>query len=459
MELILYYVLGLPFLAAVLVKLLPKKISLLTGLLATGINFILLVFMGIFYSGGNFYPEISIYGINFFCDKLSFIFAAVSLFCALMIYLYSLGYFSESTPEDKNRFSFWGLIFIGSMLGVLFSDNLISLYLFWELAGLCSWRLIGFYREKQHLFNADKALMITGGGAGIMLLSLMLIYLQTGSINISELSGTTVTQTVFILFFVGVITKSATLPFHSWLPAASVAPTPVTAFLHAAVLVKIGLYGIARIFGTTLAVSGSIVWAGYLALLSSFVAGFIAFRENDIKKILAYSTVSQLGFMLAGFLAFNIISFLGTLVFYTAHAVGKGCLFMCAGIIEKLTGTRDIRKMNGLMKKIPMVSFSYLICMLSVMGLPPVLGFWGKFGIITGMVSTGKVIFGFFAILTSILTLFYLLRSFKYVFMGRAEEKTYCLKNGNPMVISVVIMAFLSLLLGLLLPLIKGGLN
>ncbi|MCD6221290.1 NADH-quinone oxidoreductase subunit L [bacterium] len=448
----------LPFIGALGIKTLFKKKPVETSLLFTLLQFISLIFV---WNSLKNSDVISFKcGINFFCDSLSFIFAITSVLVGIFIFLYSINYFSDESIEQKNVFSFWSLIFLGSMIGVLFSDNLISMYLFWELAALCSWRLIGFYRKDEDLVKADKAFMITSGGAGIMLLSIGMIYIRTGTLNLSGMTGISVSPIIFFLFFIGVITKSATFPFHKWLPDAGIAPTPVTSFLHAAVLVKIGIYGLARLFGLTLSISGSIFWAGWLALFSSFLAGILALCEKDIKKVLAYSTISQLGFMIAGLLVFQKTAFWGVITFYVAHAIGKGGLFMCAGILEKIFGTKDIRKMGSGMKLAPYTSFAFLFCFLSVSGAPPLLGFWGKLNIIYGILKSGRNGFAFFAILTSILTLFYLLRLFKYIFMRDIQQPITVKKEKGLklMVISVVFLAVISLLFGFCFPFITGGL-
>jgi len=448
----------LPFIGALGIKTLFRKKPIKTGFVFTLFQFISLIFLW------NCLKDSDVisfkYGINFFCDSLSFIFAITSVLVGIFIFLYSINYFSDESIEQQNVFSFWSLIFLGSMMGVLFSDNLISMYLFWELAGLCSWRLIGFYRKDEDLLKADKAFMITSGGAGIMLLSIGMIYIRTGTLNLSEMAGISISPIIFLLFFIGVITKSATFPFHKWLPDAGIAPTPVTSFLHAAVLVKIGIYGLARLFGLTLSISGSIFWAGWLALFSSFLAGILALCEKDIKKVLAYSTISQLGFMIAGLLVFQKTAFWGVITFYVAHAIGKGGLFMCAGILEKIFGTKDIRKMGSGMKLAPYTSFAFLFCFLSVSGAPPLLGFWGKLNIIYGILKSGRNGFAFFAILTSILTLFYLLRLFKYIFMKDIQQPITVKKEKGLklMVISVVFLAVISLLFGFCFPFITGGL-
>ncbi|MCM8829677.1 MAG: hypothetical protein NC824_01575, partial [Candidatus Omnitrophica bacterium] len=233
---ILLWILAVPFLSALVVKLLPARFAIKAGLLFLIIQLALYGFIAkiIFSLRFIYYPVKNIF---FIADPLSFIFGITSVFIGVFIYLFATGYFAEEGYAEQQKFSFWGLVFVGSMMGVVFSDNLTSLYMFWELAGLCSWKLIGFYRADEHLLKADKAFLITSAGAGFMLLGFAYIYLTTGSMSISRIINHNVPPFVFALIFIGILTKSATFPFHTWLPDASVAPTPVTSFLHAAVLV------------------------------------------------------------------------------------------------------------------------------------------------------------------------------------------------------------------------------
>lgn len=445
----LFLIIILPFLGAFLTRLL-RRWELYIAFFITFFDFILILLLPNIQKTTFEFSE-----ILFLWDDLSFLFATTSTFVALLIFIYSFGYFKEE--REKSFFSFWGLIFLGSMLGVVFSDNLISLYFFWEIAGLCSYRLIGTYREKEHLLKADKAFMITTGGAGIMFLSFVYIYSQTGTFSLSKMSGYSVSWFVFLLFFIGVITKSATFPLHTWLPDAGIAPTPVTAFLHAAVLVKIGIYGLLRVFWKTLYIEGDIIWAIYLAIFSSLIAGFVALIEKDFKKILAYSTVSQLGFLISGILFLNEEAIKGVLVFYLAHALGKGGLFLTAGIMEKVFGTKDITKMGGIMKKLPQTTTAYFLCMVSVIGIPPFLGFFGKINIIMGVLENKMLLLGFLLIISSILTLLYLWRTFKFVFIKESIVDIEIGKNIKIMNISVLLLGIFSFLAGIIFLFSEGG--
>ncbi|MDD3725856.1 MAG: proton-conducting transporter membrane subunit [Candidatus Ratteibacteria bacterium] len=448
---LLLWILVLPFIAAVLVKLLPARWAIKTGLFFLIAQLVMcgLIKGAVFSSGFIYYP---IKKVLFIADPLSFVFGITSVFVGVFIYLFATGYFLKEVYHQQQTFSVWGLMLVGSMMGVVFSDNLISLYMFWELSCLCSWKLIGLYREDKHLLAADKAFLITTAGAGLMLLGIAYIYAITGSLSIAYLINQHVPWFVFVLFFIGVITVSATFPFHTYLLDASVAPAPVTSFLYAAVLVNIGIYGLARLFGATLTVSGNVILAGEIALFSSFAAGIVAMRETDINRVLAFSTISQIGFMIAGLVVFNPVATRGVVIFYAAHSLGNGCLLLCAGLTEKLFGTKDIRQMGGLMKRSPLLTYAFLFSMLSVIGISPLPGSYGRLEVITGILIKRHIFYGLFAILTSALTLIYMFRLFRYVFMGDAVREVGSERPGFvPMMASVVIIATASLLVGIIL--------
>ncbi|GAH79519.1 unnamed protein product, partial [marine sediment metagenome] len=252
---------------------------------------------------------------------------------------------------------------------------------------------IGFYREEKDIQAANKSFLITFFAASIMLAGFIMVYLDTGTFNLDKLRGTVISDFVFLLIFTGIMAKSCIFPLHTWLPSATVAPTPVTAFLHAAVLVKIGIYGFARFFNYTFYVPQIVTtYIPLLIVISTIIAGFSALRETDMKKILAYSTISQLGFILLGLTFVSDIGITGALLFVLAHALGKTGLFLCTGIIEYKTGVRDITKLGGMMKTLPITGTAFLLCALSVAGIPPLVGFWGKFLIVTAPIKEGQFI-------------------------------------------------------------------
>ncbi|MDD5383119.1 MAG: proton-conducting transporter membrane subunit, partial [Candidatus Margulisbacteria bacterium] len=340
----------------------------------------------------------------------------------------------------------------GAMMGIIFSSNLILLYIFWEITAIASWRLIGFFRGKQDILRADKAFLVTAFGALVMLLAFIMIYAETGSFDLLTIKlilkarPLSFITTAFIL--VGILSKSATLPFHTWLPDAGVAPSPVTALLHAAVLVKIGVYVFARLFVATFPLEQ--IWhtvVPALAVISTIVSAGAAMIDTDMKRIIAYSTISQIGFIFLGLAVGNVIGVAGGLLYILMHSLSKAGLFLCAGIIEQNTKTKDITRLGGLINTMPLTALAFLGCAFSVMGIPPFGGFFGKYLVFMGAVQskqwliTGLFLFGAF------LTIIYLFRLFNLIFLG--EQKVRAGEGSKLMVGCVLALAALSLLGGI----------
>ena len=379
-------------------------------------------------------------------DPLSIFMAVVSSFVGFLIIIYSLGYIRHE--DNQNEYYLMVVLFIGSMMGLVFSANLIFLYLFWEIIAICCWRLIGFHRLKDIVRKADKAFLVTFFGAVVMLLGFIQIYGKTNTFDLTAMRGTVIPGSAVLLILFGMFSKSATVPLHTWLPDAGVAPTTVTALLHAAVLVKIGVYAFARIFLYTFKLPGD--WQQVIPILvviSALIAAAAATVETDFKRILAYSTVSQIGYIFLGFSMANPEGISGSLLFILMHGLAKGGLFLCAGIVIHATHTKDIREMGGLIKTMPITAAAFLACAFSVIGIPPFGGFFSKFLVIMGTVKAGQIWVAAVALFTAVLTMFYLLKVFSMVFLGEAKhpapEKT------PSMVFVVALLAVLSLAAGL----------
>lgn len=385
--------------------------------------------------------------LGFMADTLAVFMAMTSSFVGAIVIFYSFGYIEHF--GNQNEYYMMVVLFIGAMMGLVYSTSLISLYLFWEIAAICCWRLIGFYREKHVVLRADKAFLITVGGALLMLAGFLSIYAQTGSFDLMEIRGTAVSNGAMILILCGILSKSATFPFHTWLPDAGVAPSPVTALLHAAVLVKIGVYVFARLFIVNFPLGE--LWhtaIPVLAAVSALISGGAALVENDIKRIVAYSTVSQLSFILLGMASGSPMGQAGGLLFILMHALAKGGLFLCAGIIEHALGTKDIRQMGGLFKTMPITAMAFLLCSFSVMGIPPFGGFFAKYMVIAGAVDGGMPWIALTFVIGSLLTILYLVRVFVKVFMGELKHPDK-LEGSWEMVFSVAALGVLSLLGGI----------
>jgi proton-translocating NADH-quinone oxidoreductase chain N len=393
------------------------------------------------------------FGLALQADGLAVFMAFVSALISAVIVFYSWGYISHY--ENQNEYYFMVVLFFGGMMGIVFSANLIFLYLFWEITAITSWRLIGFFREPVYVVRADKAFLVTIFGALLMLIGFISIYSQYGSFDLSEIQAALginhISNFAVILILAGILSKSATLPFHTWLPDAGVAPSPVTALLHAALLVKIGVYVFARLFIASFTVDE--FWhvvVPVIAAASALVTAGAAMIDTDLKRIIAYSTVSQIGFIFLGLAVANQIGVAGGLLYIMMHGLAKGGLFLCAGIVEQNTKTKNIMQMGGLIKTMPITAISFLLCAFSVMGIPPFGGFFSKYMVMAGIVQSGPLWVMLVFLAGAFMTIIYLFRVFNLVFLG--ELKTAGHREGSPvMVISVALLAALSLAAGVLI--------
>jgi proton-translocating NADH-quinone oxidoreductase chain N len=396
------------------------------------------------------------FSLSFFVDGISLIFALIFSFIGLVALIYSLSYMS--CCQNQREYYFMTSLMVASLVGVSFSRNLILFYLFWEIAALATWRLVGFYREKRVVWIADKTFLMTFLGSSFMLMGFTLLYVKTGTLDILRLKDFIFTasdiNTILFLIFLGIIAKSAILPLHTWLSDAHpVAPSPMSAILSA-VEVEVGLFGFLRIFVWMMGISWN--WILTLAVVSSLIGAGAALLEKDIKRIIAYSTVSQVGYILLGFALLKEIGVLAGLLYFMVHAIAKAGLFLGAGVVERRYGTRDITKLGGLMKTSPVLGMGFLFSVFSIAGLPPFGGFYAKLMVIMGTVKEGHLWVATLAIVAAVLTLLYLFRLFNGIFMGKeavsAESTPAKLLIGCVVslgVISLVIGIFIAQTLGL----------
>ncbi len=328
-------------------------------------------------------------GVNFsfYLDGLSLLFALLITGIGTFIVIYSGGYLKGH--PDLGRFYLVILLFMASMLGLVLADNIVTLFVMWELTSLTSYLLIGFHHsEFRSRRAATQALLVTAGGGLALLAGLILLALMGGSLEISELLGQgqllrehPLYLPALILVLLGAFTKSAQFPFHFWLPNAMEAPTPVSAYLHSATMVKAGVYLLARLQP---ALGGSEVWSSTLMLfgLATLLTGAtLTFRHTDLKRLLAYSTVAALGalvFLIGLVPLTDYYAAMGFATFLLAHSLYKGGLFMAAGAVDHEAGTRDITQLGGLFRVMPLTGVAVVLAALSLAGLPPVLGFIGK---------------------------------------------------------------------------------
>jgi len=389
------------------------------------------------------------FNFTFIADSLAVFMALISSLISAIIIFYSFGYISHY--ENQDEYYCMVVLFFGAMMGLVFSANLILLYVFWEITAITSWRLIGFFREKTQVLRADKAFLVTVFGSVLMLIGFVSIYQQAGSFDMAVIKNYPISNIAIALIMAGILSKSATLPFHTWLPDAGVAPSPVTALLHAAILVKIGVYVFARLFIATFTLAG--FWHTFvpvIAAASAIISAGAALVETDLKRLIAYSTISQIGFIFFGLAVGNEIAVAGGLLYILMHGLAKAGLFLCAGIVEQNTKTKDITKLGGLISTMPVTAVSFLFCAFSVMGVPPFGGFFSKYMVFAGGFASGELWIGLVFLVGAFLTILYLFRVFNLVFLGQAQIVPIK-ETSRTMVMSVAILALLSLFSGILI--------
>ncbi|MDW7614260.1 Na+/H+ antiporter subunit A [Peribacillus simplex] len=426
-------------------------------------------------------PSLGIH-IDFYVDGLGLLFALLITGIGSLVVLYSVFYLSKE-KEKLNQFYVFLLLFMGAMLGVVLSDNLIVLYSFWEFTSLSSFLLIGYWNERERSrYGAQKSLLITVLGGLSLLGGIILLSIMGNTFSIRELiaqTGELMDHSLFIpallLVLLGAFTKSAQFPFHIWLPDAMEAPTPVSAYLHSATMVKAGIYLVARL-SPIFAESGLWFWLVSIAgLITLFWGSFSAIKQTDLKGILAFSTISQLGLIMSllglGAAALHYDS-LGENIYLAAtvaavfhlinHATFKGSLFMVAGIIDHETGTRDIRKLGGLMQLMPITFTVAAIGAFSMAGLPPFNGFLSKEMFLASMVhvlelnifnmETWGILFPVIAWVASVFTFIYSMIVVLKPFTGKLQLQLLDKKPHEApigMLISPVILASLVIIFGI----------
>ncbi len=315
-------------------------------------------------------------------DALALLMVTLVSGVGTLVFLYCAGYFSTG---QRGLGSFAGVLtgFSGAMLGLVLSDDLLLLYVFWELTSVTSWLLIGFDDESAESRRAaQQALLITTLGGLVMLLGLVLLAQSAGTASLSGIladppSGTTV-AVALVLVLVGAFTKSAQVPFHPWLPAAMAAPTPVSAYLHAAAMVKAGVYLVARLAPAFAAVAPWRPLVLTVGIATMLVGGWRSLRQTDLKRLLAFGTVSQLGFLMVLLGAGTHEAALAGAALLLAHGLFKSTLFLAVGVIDHETGTRDLRLLSGLGRRLPLLATVSTLAALSMAGVPPLLGFISK---------------------------------------------------------------------------------
>ena len=450
----------------------------MTGLIGSGVIFLSLllsiwIFMQVKSGGTNdayYFDFIRAGKINipfeFRIDSLSSLFLLIITGVGFLIHVYSISYMHEENgPHFARYFSYLNL-FVFSMLLLVMGGNYVIMFIGWEGVGLCSYLLIGYwFKNQEYNKAANKAFIMNRIGDLGFLIAIFWLINKTGSASFAEVFAkaaelsTKDATIITLLLFVGATGKSAQIPLYTWLPDAMAGPTPVSALIHAATMVTAGVYMIARshVLYTMAPITMEVV--AIIGLATALLAATIALYQNDIKKVLAYSTVSQLGFM---FLALGVGAFSTGVFHVMTHAFFKALLFLGAGsVIHAMSGEQDITRMGGLWKKIPVTAITFLIGVLAISGFPFTSGFISKDEILLSVYYHNKIYF-WLASFCAVLTALYMFRLFMLTFFGgfrgTTEQAHHLHESPKMMTIPLVILAVLSVIGGLVqLPHVFGG--
>jgi len=429
-------------------------------------------------------------------DPLSIIMANIVAVVSFLIMVYSVGYMHGD--PGLTRYWFFMNFFIANMLLLVLADNFLLLLVGWEGVGLCSYALIGYWYQDSregwlHYWVGEppeayppshcgmKAFLVTRLGDLLMIAGVLIIAVLTGSLDFAELAeaGKAVPPglhpllpAALILILGGAVGKSAQLPLMEWLPDAMAGPASVSALIHAATMVKAGVYLVARLF--PIALEWSLVIpeamnffyaAMWIGAITAFIAATQALVSTELKKVLAYSTVSQIGYMMmalgAGGITMGLIAgYVGSIFHLMNHAVFKAALFLAAGSVIHACGSRFLRDMGGLRRYMPLTFYSMLFAALALMGLPPFGGFWSKDLVLAATLSAGEYLVFAIGLVTAILTAFYSMRMIGLVFVGRSEAgKSKAHEAPRVMWAPYLILAAGSLIIGLVAPVLEHGLE
>jgi NADH-quinone oxidoreductase subunit L len=479
---LLYFLIpGMPLLAFLLIAVFARRgegeqaapIFIITALLISlGLSLRALQVCGIHDASGTTFTWLQVGELTFrfgvLIDPLSSVMMVVVCTVSLLVQIYSIGYMKGET--GYGRYFAYMSLFSGSMLGLVISPDLVQTYIFWELVGICSYFLIGFwYRRPSAAAAAKKAFVVTRFGDLGFLVGLLILAAQPHpQFGFGELHSmlhsrhnalsTGVVTAVALLIFSGAVGKSAQFPLHIWLPDAMEGPTPVSALIHAATMVAAGVYLVARTYFLFLAAPVALFVVAVIGAITLFLAATMGVAENDIKRVMAYSTVSQLGYMM---LALGLGGYVAGVLHLTTHAFFKALLFLTAGSVIHAVHTNDMWQMGGLRKRMPVTAITCLLGALALAGVFPFSGFWSKDEILAAAVhstTSGHWVFFAVALFAAFLTAFYVFRLWFLTFWGESRSEAARHAHESPPVMTgpLVILGTLAVIAGGLVLLVPG---
>lgn len=369
-------------------------------------------------------------------DALALVMLLASTVIGFVIAVYSAGYLSaknldHATPSGQARYNFWLMLFVGSMVGIAIAPTLLQLLIFWEMTTLCSWALISFYDNNESLKAGMKALAFTSFGGLFFVGGLVWVFSATGHMSFSALGLMTpqMRAWAFALFMIAAWAKSAQVPFHTWLPDAMAAPTPISAYLHAAAMVKAGVFLMARLLSAGWPLStGMGLLISVAALVTMFAALYLYFVQDDLKRLLAYSTIAQLGYIFLGIGLGTMgatMAFRGAVLHILMHAFAKTLLFLTVGVVAYAAGTRSISKLSGLAASMPVATLGFFVGAFALTGIPPLACFWSKMYVLIGALQVPGILgpIALILVLTeSLISFAWFLWVGQKVFFGKAKR-------------------------------------
>ena len=448
------------FLVVFLNVLTRNKVRVISEILANVITlalFIMTIFMfnkSGMYVIGKWVPPL---GINLVLDGLSGLMLSIVNLIAFTATLFSINYMRRYTANNYYYALF--LLMLAGMNGVLLSGDFFNLFVFIEIASIASYALVGFGTEADELEASFKYMVMGGIASTFILLAIALLYSQFGVLNMAYISEAIANSEFNILlkftlflFIAAFSVKAAIIPFHAWLPDAHpAAPAPISAMLSGVVIKTLGLYAMIRVMYNVFGFNGGNLLA-YMGIISIMVGGLLALGQMDMKRLLAYSSISQIGYIILGFGLGTKLGIFAALFHLVNHSVFKSLLFMNSGSVYHRLGTRNLDEMGGLNKVMPITGGTSLIASFSIAGMPPFNGFFSKLLIIIACIQSGHPMFAFWAIAGSIFTLAYYMKMQRYAFFGSLKESYKSIKE-SPffMSVSMIILAILCLATSFLL--------
>jgi len=412
-------------------KWLPDLMGSVTTLILLGLSLITVRIVAtqgnLVYSVGSWNLPI---GIALVLDGLTvFMLVTVNLM-AFFIAIYSINYMERFTSKWKFYTLF--LLMVAGMNGVVITGDMFNLFVFLEIASVASYALVAFGTERHELEAAFKYTVMSTVGSLFILLGIVFLYSYTSTLNMADMANilaqkgaSNITIMVSVLFIMGFGLKAALVPFHAWLPDAHPsAPAPISAMLSGVLIKSLGVYTLCRVFYNVIGINSSLsLVLMVLGTLSMVIGVFLAIGQWDFKRLLAYHSISQIGYVILGIGLGTPLGIIGGLFHLFNHSVFKALLFLNSGAVEYATGTRDLQKMGGLMTKMPITGTTSLVASMSIAGIPPFNGFWSKLIIIIACVQANRLGYAFWAVLASILTLASFMKVMKYAFFGKLRDK------------------------------------